>query len=176
MEKLITDYKIELTEPGCFPGSGYYGILVTLPADISDIFPYLNAVLDDTLFDRENRILIGRDKGRRYAFRPDNIRVAGVDDVTEVQQIAREVVERTNQVWEQRADITPSYRERSVPATINIYQLLPKTNCRECGYPACLVFADDARNNPELLDRCPPLCRPENADMRAQIEKLFAGD
>ncbi|HEY91796.1 MAG TPA: hypothetical protein G4O07_08180, partial [Dehalococcoidia bacterium] len=173
---LITDYEIELTEPGCFPGSGYYGILVTLPADISDVFPYLNTVLDDTLFDRENRILIGRDKGRRYAFRPDNIRVAGIDDVSEVPQIVREVVERTNQVWEKRRDITPSYRERSVPATINIYQLLPKTNCRECGYPTCITFADNARNNPELLDRCPPLCRPENADMRVQIERLFAGD
>jgi ArsR family metal-binding transcriptional regulator len=176
MEKLIVDYEIELTEPGCFPGSGFYGLLVTLPADISDVFPYLNAVLEDTLYDRENRILIGRDKDRRYAFRANDIRVAGIDDVADAPRIAEEVVKRTNQVWEQREEITPSYRERSVPAAIDIYQLLPRTNCKECGYATCLAFAADARNDPELLEKCPPLSRPENADSRVQIERLFTGE
>ncbi len=176
MEKLIADYEIELTEPGCSPGIGRYGLLITVPADISDIFPYLNAVLDDTLYDHENRILIGRDKDRRCAFRPQNIRVAGIDDVADAPRIAEEIVERTNQVWEQREEIMPSYRERSVPAAIDIYQLLPRTNCKECGYPTCLAFAADARNGPELLEKCPPLSRPENADSRVQIERLFAGD
>ena len=176
MEKLIAAYEIELTEPGCFPGSGFYGLLVTVPADISDVFPYLNAVLDDTLYDRENCILIGRDKDRRYAFRANDIRVAGIDDVADAPKIAEEVVERTNQVWEQREEITPSYRERSVPAAIDIYLLLPRTNCKECGYPTCLAFAADARNDPELLEKCLPLSRPENADSRVQIERLFAGD
>jgi len=176
MEQLIADYEIELTEPGCFPGSGIYGLRVTVPEDISPVLPYLNTILEDTSYDHQNRILIGREKERRYAFRPHDIRVTGVDDVADAPEIARQVVDRVNQVWEERGRITPSYRERKVPATYDIFQLLPRTNCRECGYPTCLAFAADAHNNPDLLDRCPPLGRPENADRRAQLERLFAGD
>ena len=176
MDRLITEYEVELTEPGCSPGSGSYGVLVTVPADISPAFPYLNAVLDDTLYDRENRILIGRDDWRRYAFRPNDIRVSGVDDVADAPRIAQDLVARVNQVWQDRDEITPSFRERKVPATFDIYTLLPRTNCKQCGYPTCLAFAAEARNNPELLENCPPLSRPENADSRVQIERLFAGD
>ena len=176
MERLIDEYQIEIAEPGCLPGSGLYGLLLTTESDISAVFPYLNTVLNDTIYDHDNHVLIGREDDRRYAFRPNEIRAGGINDISEAPDIARVIVERVNQVWEQRDNITPSYRERSVPATINIYQLLPKTNCKECGYSTCLAFADDARNNPELLDRCPPLCHPENADMRAQIEMLFTGD
>ena len=176
MDRLITEYEVELTEPGCSPGSGSYGVLVTVPADISPAFPYLNAVLDDTLYDHRNQVLIGREENQRLAFRRREIRVAGVEDVADAPRIAQDVVERVNQVWQDREGITPSFRERKVPATFDIYTLLPRTNCKQCGFPTCLAFAAEARNNPELLESCPPLSRPENADSRAQIERLFAGD
>ena len=55
--KLITDYTFELVEDFHSFGSGRYGVKVILPADISPSFTYLNAVLDDTLYDHENSIL-----------------------------------------------------------------------------------------------------------------------
>ena len=176
MDRLITEYEVELAEPGCSPGVGRYGLLITVPDDISPSFPYLNAVLDDTLYDHENRVLMGGEKGRRYAFRPNDIRVAGIPDVADAPHIAEDVVGRINQVWQDRGEITPSFRERKVPATFDIYTLLPRSNCKQCGYPTCLAFAADACNNPELLENCPPLSRPENADSRVQIERLSAGD
>jgi len=176
MKELVAEYEVKLTEAACLPGSGFYGLLVTVPSDISAVFPYLNAVLEDTLYDRENEILIGRDRDRRCAFRANDIRVAGVEDAADAPRIARAVVDRVNQVWHDHGEITPSFRERKVPATFDIYTLLPRTNCRECGYPTCLAFAAEARDNPEFLEKCPPLSRPENADSRAQIERLFSGD
>ncbi len=148
----------------------------TMPADISVSFPYLNAVLDNTVYDRENGILLGEDHGRRYAFRSDDIRIAGLSEAAEAPGAAREAVDLVNSIWERRDEITPSLRERKVPATVDLYRFLPKTNCRQCTRPTCLAFAADLRDDPELLSLCPPLMQPEHAAARAQIGRLFAGD
>ncbi len=176
MERLITDYEFELAEAGCAPGSGRYGVRVVLPADISAVFPYLNAVLENTVYDHENRVLIGEENERRYAFRPDDIKVAGIADVAEAPVAAREAVDRVNEVWESRGQISPCYLERKLPPVAYIFRFLPRTNCRQCGYATCLVFAAELRDDKSLLAKCRPLMEPQHADSLVQIERLFAPD
>jgi ArsR family metal-binding transcriptional regulator len=176
MDHLIEDYQVALAEAGCSPGSGRYGLLVTLPGDIGAVFPYLNALLEETVYDRDNRILVGVEQGRRYAFRPDEIRVSGLGEAAEAPEIARQVVDRVNQVWRERDRIEPCFRERKLPAVAEIYRLLPRTNCRQCGRQTCLVFAAELRGDRGILSDCPPLAQVENADSLAQIERLFSGD
>jgi len=137
--KLITDYRFELIEDHHSPGSGRYGVRVTVLADISASFPYLNAVLDDTLYDRENGILIGTNNRRRYAFRSHEIQAGMVKDPSEAPKIADEVIKLVNRVWEEHEHITPRLKERKLPTVYEIYKLLPGTNCKECGYPTCLA-------------------------------------
>jgi ArsR family metal-binding transcriptional regulator len=172
--KLITDYKFELIEDHHSPGSGRYGVRVIITADISASFAYLNAVLDDALYDHENNILIGSNNRRRYAFRPHEIHVGMVADTFEAPSIVDEVVELVNRVWKEREHITPSFRERKLPSVYEIYKLLPGTNCKECGYPTCLACAADIRNGVISLEGCPLLSRPEYKKNREQIRILFS--
>jgi ArsR family metal-binding transcriptional regulator len=159
-DRLITDYRFELVEDQHSAGSGRYGVRVILPADISACFPYLNAVLDEPVYDHENHILIGAKKRRRYAFRPHEIQARMVTDSSQASPIVEEVVNLVNKVWERRSQITPTTRERRLPVVFSVYQLLPKTNCRECGYPTCLACAADIRNVVIPLERCPLLSKP----------------
>ena len=39
---------------------------------------------------------------------------------------------------------------------LQVFKLLPNTNCRECGYPTCLAFAMKLAAGKESLDKCPP--------------------
>jgi ArsR family metal-binding transcriptional regulator len=172
--KLITDYQFELIEDHHSPGSGRYGVRVMLPADISASFPYLNAVLDDTLYDHENCILIGTNNRRRYAFRPHEIHLGMVADPSNVSTIVNEVVELVNRIWGEREHIEPSFRERKRPAVYDIFKLLPRTNCKECGYPTCLAFAADLRIGTVPLEQCPLLSKPEYAGNREQIIALLS--
>lgn len=49
----------------------------------------------------------------------------------------------------------------------DIVKRLPKTNCKECGFPTCFAFAMKlATTGPELLDRCPYL--PD--EVKAELE------
>jgi len=38
---------------------------------------------------------------------------------------------------------------------IQIFKLLPKTNCKECGVPTCLAFAMNLASGKAELDECP---------------------
>ncbi|MDD5236510.1 MAG: (Fe-S)-binding protein, partial [Candidatus Omnitrophica bacterium] len=42
---------------------------------------------------------------------------------------------------------------------LDIYKLLPKTNCRECGFPTCLAFAMQLAKKAVPLDKCPYLSK-----------------
>jgi acetyl-CoA decarbonylase/synthase complex subunit gamma len=40
-------------------------------------------------------------------------------------------------------------------AALDIYKILPKTNCGECGYPTCLAFAMQLATKKASIDACP---------------------
>jgi ArsR family metal-binding transcriptional regulator len=175
-DKLITDYRFELVEDHHSFGSGRYGGRIILPADISASFPYLNTVLDDTIYDHENSILIGFYNHRRYAFRPHEIQLGMVENQSEASSIADEVVGLVNRLWSERESTTPSFQERKLPTIYDIYKLLPGTNCKECGYTTCLACAADIRNGAIVLEICPLLSKPEYAENREQIRILLSSD
>jgi hypothetical protein len=80
MDKLLEEYKIKIVEPGCAPGSGHYGLQIDLGKDISDVFPFINAVIKDGYYDHANHVLIWREPEQAYALHPKEIRIARVED------------------------------------------------------------------------------------------------
>jgi ArsR family metal-binding transcriptional regulator len=173
-EKLITDCTFELIEDHHSLGSGRYTGRVLLPQDISACFPYLNTVLTENRYDHENRILIGTSHGRRYAFRPHEIQLGGVPDPARATEIVDEVVALVNRVWRERGGITPSLKERDLPTVFEIYRLLPRTNCRECGQVTCLACAAEIRGRNLSWEACPCLLKPEYAASREKLRQLLA--
>lgn len=49
---------------------------------------------------------------------------------------------------------------------LDIYKLLPKTNCRECGFATCLAFAMQLAKKTVAIDKCPYL----SADAKKSLE------
>jgi ArsR family metal-binding transcriptional regulator len=176
MDKLIDDYEIQLAEPACSPGGARWGGLANLENDISAVFPYLNAILDNCRYDHENQILIFEEDGQKYAFRPHEIRVAQVRDPSEARQFISEVVDRVNNVWQERDKITPRFTERKLPAVLDIFKLLPGTNCKQCGYPTCMAYAAALRSNMAQPEQCPPLSETEFAENRQKLLDLIESD
>ena len=173
MGKLITDYEYELEADHHNFGSGRYGLKVMLSIDISRVFPYLNTVLDDTLYDHENQILIGTHGKQRYAFRPDEIQIASANEPSKITHQIDAIINLINKTWDDRDRIEPSARERSTPAVYDIFKSLPGSNCRECGYPTCLAFAALLAAAEIHPDDCPLLKEAEYADGRFRLFELL---
>lgn len=56
-----------------------------------------------------------------------------------------------------------------MPTAIDIYKLLPKTNCKDCALPTCLAFAMQLANSKIKIEACPHLSR----EARLALEEAF---
>ena len=60
-------------------------------------------------------------------------------------------------MWNEREGIEPCYEKRTLPNLIQIYRLLPRTNCGKCGFATCMAFAVGLRVGDAELSQCPVL-------------------
>ncbi|MBE3116172.1 acetyl-CoA decarbonylase/synthase complex subunit gamma [Candidatus Bathyarchaeota archaeon] len=56
---------------------------------------------------------------------------------------------------------------------IDVYKLLPKTNCKECGQDNCMAFATKIVNREVTVDQCPPLLKKENEKAYKALKELL---
>jgi acetyl-CoA decarbonylase/synthase complex subunit gamma len=56
---------------------------------------------------------------------------------------------------------------------IDVYKLLPKINCKECGVDNCMAFATKIVNREINIDQCPPLLKKENEKAYAKLKDLL---
>lgn len=69
------------------------------------------------------------------------------------------------------APVKKSIREIS---PIDVYKLLPRTNCRECGEPNCMAFATRVVNGELTIENCPPLLKEEYKTAYDDLSALMA--
>lgn len=62
--------------------------------------------------------------------------------------------------------------KRSV-SPLDVYRLLPRTNCKECGEENCMAFATKLVNREAHLEDCPPLMKEENKEQYQAIWEIL---
>jgi ArsR family metal-binding transcriptional regulator len=92
---------------------------------------------------------------------------------------ARKIVEwlkrEINSAWENRNTVTPRYEGMPRPQVIKILKCLPKTNCRECGEPTCMVFANRVVEGAKSSEDCPPLTVEAQRNLNAYMAGFSVG-
>ena len=176
MDTLIINYKIHLTEAGCAPGAGKWGAQANLDRDIGPVLPYLNALLRNAQYDHENQILIWSEQGHSYALRSIDIRIANVDDLAQAEALTSNLVARINEVWKGRDGITPRLSQKKMPSVLEIYKLLPGTNCNQCHHRTCMAYAAGLQRGKAKVEICPLLLQPEYAGNKEKILALLSDD
>jgi acetyl-CoA decarbonylase/synthase complex subunit gamma len=56
---------------------------------------------------------------------------------------------------------------------IDVYKLLPKTNCKECDQENCMAFATKIVNREVTLEQCTPLLKKENEKAYKQLKEML---
>jgi ArsR family metal-binding transcriptional regulator len=170
-EQLIAGYDLVVESVPCEPGSTEVGAIVHLNVDISPVMPYLNRTLRGAVYVDQAPSLAWKKGGRNVAFWPYKIAIGHLKDRAHAEQVAQGLVDLVNRTWARREEIEPYYEMRRRPGPLEVYQLLPRTNCKDCGQPTCFVFASKLVMGQVALDACPILHEPEQAPQRAQLEE-----
>ncbi len=164
-EQLIQKYDLTLATPECHPNVDWYRAFIKLSNDITEVLPYLNAEFDGANYDHGGKILLWANKNKKYAFRPCEIAIVPVETREEAQRLFNNIVSLVNEIWLRRDEIKPNFEDKKAPPNVlSIYNLLPKTNCRECGF-TCMAFATALRTDFSKLSLCPYLSEKNYANL-----------
>ena len=173
---MIQEYDLRVISPPCEPGAERFSAIVRLATDVREVLPYLNATLRGAIYNAAAPALIWKKGGHSVAFHPHQIAVSNVADRDSAIKEVEGLVELVNRTWEHRADIEPTFEERRRPLPMEVYKLLPRTNCTACGQETCFVFAAKLTLGQVDLVACPVLQDPPYADRLARLREMQAGD
>jgi ArsR family metal-binding transcriptional regulator len=125
----------------CFADVSKIRLIANHSGDISSFLPYLNSVLRAAQYNPEIPVVTYKKGVRMISVYRDKIGIAKADDLLDAWLCLKEVKEKIQYVHEHRDEITPNFDMYTPPSPLEIYKLLPRTNCGECGKPTCMAFA-----------------------------------
>jgi ArsR family metal-binding transcriptional regulator len=166
---LLREYKFQLFAPKCNPSAEYVNCLAALRDDIREVFPYLNGRLKACQYNPDAPFLRFRHEGHVVALRPRQAAVSKLTDEEDARRVLDRVKDLINDTWEHRDQITPSERRAPNLTAIQLYRLLPGTNCGECGERTCLAFAVKLSVEEATLSHCSALLEPERVEKRSAL-------
>lgn len=168
---LLESYKKEIFRPECNPGFESLHCIAHLDQDITEALPYLNATLGGFEYLKDPPAVTFKVHGKLITVHPREIAVNALKDEEEVDKILEWLKREINEAWDKRDEIEPKYEGAPKPKVFEILKLLPKTNCKECGDPTCMVFATRIAEGAKGAGDCPPL---EGENM-LKLEKYMSG-
>jgi ArsR family metal-binding transcriptional regulator len=169
---LIETYDLEVFTPPCDPGTERYAARARLTIDISEVLPYLNAILRGAMYLPEASALTWKKGGHNIAFHAYEIASSNAEDREDAQKELKGLIDLVNRTWERRAEITPDTTTRQRPTPMAIYKLLPNTNCKQCGESTCYSFALKLAVSQKKLADCPPLSEPQYAEKLSALQEF----
>ncbi len=151
---LLQSYTLEIFNSECNPGAMTVHCHAHLEQDVGEALPYLNTELGGFGYVREPPAVTFRSQGKLITVHGKMIAVNALRDEAEARKIIDWLKSEINLAWENRSEIEPCYEGLPRPKVIEILKLLPKTNCRECGEPTCMVFAARAAEGIKGVEDC----------------------
>ena len=131
-----------------------------MDGDLSALFPYINAVADHAQY-YETPVYIKFIYGQRLcALYPDKGAFTPVRDMAEAITFLSRLLEYLKAIARRIPDLIPNHKKYKPASAVDIYRLLPGTNCRECGYGTCMAFAAALSRRYADLSLCPHLTNP----------------
>ena len=167
---LLKNYSKEIFRPECNPGFQSVHCVAHLDQDIEPVLPYLNAVLGGFEYLKNPPAVIFRSQGKLITVHATKIAINALRDEAEAVKILEWLKREINEAWDNRDNIHPSCEGAPKPKLIEILKLLPKTNCKDCGLPTCMVFAARMAEGIKSPGDCPPL----GTDNKKRLEEYMS--
>jgi ArsR family metal-binding transcriptional regulator len=166
-EALIRRYSLRLYRPKCNPEADYLSAFGLVSQDLSPVIPYLNAVIKGAVYAARVPSLTFYHEGHMMTVQPRQIGASKCADEAEARRLLDWLMELINDTWRRRAELQPRYEEVPPLNILQVYKLLPGTNCRQCGEATCMVFATKMVAGERQVSECKPLREDERYRAKA---------
>jgi ArsR family metal-binding transcriptional regulator len=166
--------KIEITETmPCLADTEKIRFIARIEKDVSEVFPYLNTILKGAIYNHNARTLTLKKQGRLITLHPNKIAAGKVIDDEDARRIIDWLKECMNDCYEKKDSLVPTYERREKLTALDIFKLLPGTNCKRCGELTCLAFAVHLSGEEASIMKCAELFLAGYSDKRNELLRVL---
>lgn len=157
-----------LAEPGKIIVVGKPG------SSLTKVIPYLATLPGIIAFNPETCTLTFRRQPGFVTLTPDRVYITQVRNSEEGLELLSALRDAINATWDQRHNLKPASKKKQAPNHLDIFTLLPQTNCKQCGEATCLAFAVNLILHKRVLEDCSPLQQDiAFTDRRATLKAML---
>jgi len=169
---LLNSYKITRTLP-CLADPMKIRVIADISDEIHEVFPYLNATLKGCIYNHPALTLTIKKDGKLLTLHAYHITLAKIEDEKEAEEILRWLKDLINETYEKQNQIEPNYSMAAELKALDIFRLLPGTNCKKCEEPSCLAFAVKLVGRDIEIIKCDPLFSEKYQEKRNVLFDLL---
>jgi len=141
---------------------------------LDEVLPYLATLPGIIAWNPEALTLTFRRPHGFMTLYSDKVYITQVVDTAEGLQLFEALKEAVDAVWEKRAELTAVTAKKRAPRHLDIWELLPRSNCGQCDEATCLAFAVAVLQQKRVLTECQPLQSDSSfADRKATLEAML---
>jgi ArsR family metal-binding transcriptional regulator len=141
---------------------------------LDEVIPYLATLPNIIAYNPETLTLTFRRQAGFMTLYPDQVYITKVNDAQEGLELLAALKDAVNATWEGRWELVAMTVARRSARPLDIWMLLPQTNCRQCGEENCWAFACNLMMHNRELEECLPLGEnPAFADHRTALETML---
>lgn len=157
-----------LAEPGKI-------IVVGQPScSLDPVMPYLATLPNVIGYNPDTGALTFRRPAGFLTLYSDKVYITQVKDTEEGLVLLEALKDAVNATWQHRDRLVAVTRRRRTPRLLDVWTLLPQTNCKRCGEATCMAFAFALLHQQRTLSECEALVSdPAFADRRAALEGML---
>ena len=143
-------------------------------SSLDEVIPYLATLPGVIAYNPETLTLTFRRQPGFLTLYSDKVYITQVKDTEAGLEVLDTLKEAINVTWEHRDELLAVTTARRAPRHLDVYTLLPQTNCKQCGEVTCLAFAVLLIQQKRSLDECLPVQQdPAFSDRRATLEAML---
>ena len=158
----------------CLADPGKIIVIGETDAAIDGVLPLLNAVLPTVIsYHPFSGVMTLRRRPGLITLYPDKVMITQVADLAEGLALLAAMRDLLNQTWARRDEIEPKPEGRRVPRPLDVYELLPRTNCRACGEATCMAFAFGLLESRHRSEECSQLADPIFTAQRQALAEML---
>ena len=141
---------------------------------LDEVIPYLATLPGVIAYNPETLTLTFRRQPGFLTLYSDKVYITQIKDAEAGLEVLNALKDAINATWEHRDELTAVTTARRAPRHLDVYSLLPQTNCKQCGEATCLAFAVLLIQQKCALAECLPLQQdPAFADRRETLEVML---
>jgi ArsR family metal-binding transcriptional regulator len=141
---------------------------------LDEVLPYMATLPGVIAYNPEICTLTLRRRPGFITLFADQVKITQVKDAQEGLALLAALEEAINTVWDQRSNLVAMTMGKRAPRHLDIWELLPRTNCGQCGETTCLAFAVGLLQQKHNLSECLPLIADAaSEERRSSLEAML---